>query len=103
MPIKNSSPMKNNQNLATKYTPRRAEELLQFWANLSDPGTQDFKSDVASLVASFPEVFSELREGGEDFLRSVWGLRENLRKVWAATDLREREWYIYELRRLHSQ
>jgi len=95
--------MNRNQNLAAKYAPRRAEQLLQFWANLADPGTPDFKGEVDGLVAGFPEVFGELRQGQEDFLRSVWGLRENLRKVWAATDLREREWYIYELRRLHSQ
>src|SRR5258705_917220 len=110
-----SSHISPNGNLAKRLTPSRAEGLLQFWANLADPRSDDFSRDVESLVKSFPEVFRELRgldesadslgagQEQEDFFHSVWGLREHLRAAWQATDLREREWCIYQLRRLYSQ
>lgn len=101
----------SRQNLAPKFTPRRAEELLQFWANLADLNADEFGRELESLTEFAPEVFGELRglvkpaddmeEPRDDFFRSVWGLREHLRAAWQTTDLRAREWYIHELRRLY--
>lgn len=103
------------KNLAAGFTPKRAEALLQFWANLADVSADEFGSELESLTKSAPEIFGALigllepsdsqgvEESREDFVRSAWGLRENLRAAWQATDLREREWYIYELRRLYAR
>src|ERR1700693_5530122 len=110
-----SSKNQLGQNLAARFRPHRAEELLQFWANLSDVGTNNFSDEVESLKKYDPEIFGELiaslkpsdsqglGEAGEDFFRSIWGIREHLRAAWQATDLRVREWYIHELRRLYAQ
>jgi hypothetical protein len=103
------------KNLAAGFTPQRAEALLQFWANLADVDADEFRSELESLTKFAPEIFGALiglleaadsqgvDERREDFLRSVWGLKEHLRAAWQATDLREREWYIYELRRLYAR
>jgi hypothetical protein len=105
----------SHQNLTAKFTPRRAEALLQFWANLADTDADEFDSELECLTKYAPEIFDSLtrplesadshgaEENHEDFRRSISGLREHLRAVWQATDLRVREWYIYELRRLYTQ
>jgi hypothetical protein len=102
-----------HKTLGAWFNPDRAEDLLQFWANMADPLADEFGKDVESLLRLCPEIFRELSgsrclaisqgsdEDREDFFHSVWGLREHLRSAWRATDLREREWYIYELRRLY--
>jgi hypothetical protein len=110
-----SSKAHRGKNPAAGFTAQRAEALLQFWANLADVNADEFRSELESLTKSAPESFGTLiglleaadsqsvEERREDLLRSVWGLREHLRAAWQATDLREREWYIYELRRLYTR
>jgi len=99
--------MNGQENLATRYTPRRTQELLIKWANLPDPQEGKERHAISSLHSSFPEIFGELRDLGSKavkekyFFRSVWGIRDHLRAVWNAPNVRDREWYIFRLRQLH--
>jgi hypothetical protein len=110
----NSSQMPPDKNLVNKFNAKRAEAFLQLLANTTaHPGQEDdFNDDLESLERVFPELVRELRgspdsergpEHEENYARSIWGLGQNLRSAWVATDLREREWYIYEIRRLYVQ
>jgi hypothetical protein len=114
MALMKSSHMGRRKNLATNSIHRRSEDLLQFWANLANVSAKELCGDIVSLTKSFPEVFGELLALGEPpdsseagdrlkrFIRSVRGLRDHLRAAWEAPDLREREWYIFEVRRLYA-
>lgn len=99
-----------DSNLVARYTPKRVEELLMWWANLADPESANFTAHAGALIRKFPEIFAELRgaSGGAkrestEFLRALWGMRTHLRTVWRATDQRARTWYIHETRRLFVQ
>jgi hypothetical protein len=99
-----------DSNLTARYTPKRVEELLMWWANLADPESANFMAHVGALIKKFPEIFAELRGTSGDakresteFLRALWGMRTHLRTVWWATDQRARTWYIHETRRLFVQ
>lgn len=89
-------------NRAPNLSRNRAEYVLQWLANLSDPPT-GWPLDI--FRRRFPELREFFAPAGEctsdQIRKSAWGLREHMRAAWDAPDIRAREWYIFKVRDLH--
>ena len=60
-------------------------------------------SDLNRIFHKYPEFFAEFSQLNPDscrFLALKW--RDMLRASWEATDMRLRDWYLYELRHAHA-
>ena len=84
---------------------QRVENLLYEWANL--PIRVRYASDrrrahpaYERVISRYPEVFSFQTKGQcYDVLETV---REGLQRIWRTTDLRQRDWDIFNMRNQYA-
>jgi hypothetical protein len=96
--------LKASQKNKHQILVERFEEILKDLANIPDfglPGTvvtsrTHFAASIKRLAERYPETFGNCTEAG------MLALRDLLRKAWASADFREREWYVFLLRRFHA-
>ena len=74
-------------------TQKRAEKLLCEWAN-----NFQGKEYMDRLIANYPEVFDRIPGS-----LNVVVLGDRLRAAWETTDLRAREWRLFQLRLAYWQ
>jgi hypothetical protein len=95
------SPEKQSKKVLGTISPERVERLLCDWVNLPlhpanrrEMGTRSPQYD--RIISRYPEIF--VFKAWQTSYRLLLTVREGLRTIWTATDPRQRDWTIYELR-----
>jgi hypothetical protein len=90
--------------LVKKISPKRMETFLENWANSMttmvdlDRSIGGVHWALTRLMEKYPEFFASMPKDGVTKFVAVNSIQTDLRKAWDATDLRQREWFIFQAR-----